>query len=92
MSIINQYDEISSDGKIKYLKEGINLVSSPKYANVAEQDKAILRGMSVVRYSIEGDLEKLGKYNKAQKLKIQEEQRKIAEKQEKTFSLDDFVR
>lgn len=48
-------------GKIKHLKEGISLSTSPGYANMDEQNKSILKGINVLRYSSGNDIRRLRK-------------------------------
>lgn len=90
MSLANGYDEISSQGKIKLLKEGINLITPTEYASEEEQARSIAKGIKVVGYSVTNNLEGLKLFNKEQRAEKKQQQYQVRETQEKTFSLDDF--
>ena len=90
MSLANGYDEISSDGELKHLKNGINLVTSPEYTNIEEQNRGIVKGMQVVRYSYTKDIQGLKEFNRAQRAEKQAKQMNVRKTAEKTFNLDDF--
>lgn len=90
MSLANGYDEISSRGKLKYFKEGMNLVTTPEYSSIEEQNRSIIKGMQVVRYSYTKDIQGLKEFNRLQREEKQNKQMNVRKTEEKTFRLDDF--
>lgn len=85
MSLTNGYDEITSQGKLKWLKYGMNLVITRE-----DRNKDIVKGIHVVGYSCIGDIEGLKEYYKEQKLEMQAIQNNARKKEQKTFRLEEF--